>query len=317
MFSPPYLFKKDGSGELAPRPEITSAPDEVTYNAPFSISTPNADSIGKVALVRLGAVTHSVNMEQRYVPLSFTAGSGTLNATSPPNPNVAPPGVYMLFVIGADGVPSVARMVRVRHPTNTTITGGPNGGTNDPTPTFTFSSSEPGSSFECKLDDGAYSACSSPITTAHLEDGSHTFSVRATDPAGITDPTPASRSFTVRTAAVSVSGSTLVVTAAAGAKDNLAITRPSASILRVTDLPSGAYTGSGVQRGAGLHPKRRLHRQLQRLRDHPDPGRLQRSDRQGGQLDHDQELARRRGGERRLDRRLGQRHPDRGERAPT
>ena len=28
VFSPPYLFKKDGSGELAPRPEITSAPDE-------------------------------------------------------------------------------------------------------------------------------------------------------------------------------------------------------------------------------------------------------------------------------------------------
>ncbi len=70
VFSPPYLFKDDGSGELAPRPEITSAPDEMTYDAPFSISTPDADSIGKVALVRLGAVTHSVNMDQRYVPLS-------------------------------------------------------------------------------------------------------------------------------------------------------------------------------------------------------------------------------------------------------
>ena len=42
-----------------------------------------------------------------------------------------------------------------------------------------------------------------------------------------------------------------MVTAAAGAKDNLAITRPSASILRVTDSPSGAYTGSGVHTGAG------------------------------------------------------------------
>ena len=113
VFSPPYLFKKDGSGELAPRPEITSAPDEVTYDAPFAISTPNAASISKVALVRLGAATHSVNMEQRYVPLSFTADSGAVNAIAPANANVAPPGVYMLFVIGADGVPSVARMVRV------------------------------------------------------------------------------------------------------------------------------------------------------------------------------------------------------------
>jgi hypothetical protein len=111
VFSPPYLFNE--SGGLAPRPQISSAPDRVTYNAPFAISTPTAASIRKVALVRLGAVTHSVNMEQRYVPLSFSAGTGTLNATAPANPNVAPPGVYMLFVIDANGVPSVARMVRV------------------------------------------------------------------------------------------------------------------------------------------------------------------------------------------------------------
>jgi Ca2+-binding RTX toxin-like protein len=42
-----------------------------------------------------------------------------------------------------------------------------------------------------------------------------------------------------------------VVTAAAGAKDNLVITKPSASVLRVTDLADGAYTGSGVHVGAG------------------------------------------------------------------
>jgi hypothetical protein len=113
VFTPPYLFKRDGSGELAPRPEITSAPGEVTYNTPFAISTPNPASINKVALVRLGSVTHSVNMEQRYVPLSFTSGGGAINATAPANADVAPPGVYMLFVTGADGVPSVAKMVRV------------------------------------------------------------------------------------------------------------------------------------------------------------------------------------------------------------
>jgi hypothetical protein len=58
---------------------------------PLSIGTPTAASIRKLALVRLGAVTHSVNMEQRYVPLSFTAGSGTLTATAPRDANVAPP----------------------------------------------------------------------------------------------------------------------------------------------------------------------------------------------------------------------------------
>jgi hypothetical protein len=113
IFTPPYLFKKDGSGELAPRPAISSAPTAVPYGAQFQISTANAASIRKVALLRLGAVTHDVNMEQRYVPLSFSAGSGQLTATSPQNVNVAPPGVYMLFIIDDAGVPSVAKMVTV------------------------------------------------------------------------------------------------------------------------------------------------------------------------------------------------------------
>jgi hypothetical protein len=62
--------------------------------------------------------------------------------------------------------------------------------TNDTTPTFGFSSSEAGSSFECKVDSGAFAACTSSKTTATLANGKHTFSVRATDAAGNTDPTP-------------------------------------------------------------------------------------------------------------------------------
>jgi len=83
----------------------------------------------------------------------------------------------------------------------TTIASGPANGstTNDRTPAFGFSSSEAGSSFECKVDGGSFAACSSPNTTAALADGAHTFKVRATDHAGNTDPTPASRSFTVDT----------------------------------------------------------------------------------------------------------------------
>ena len=113
VFTPPYLFKKDGSGQLAPRPQITGAPDTVGYGTTFQISTPDAASIGKVALVRLGSQTHSVEMEQRYLPLGFTAASGTLTASVPANANTAVPGVYMLFIIDAAGVPSVAKMVTV------------------------------------------------------------------------------------------------------------------------------------------------------------------------------------------------------------
>ena len=112
IFSPPYLFKADGT--LAPRPAIDAAPASASYGAPIEIATGNPASIAKVALVRLGAVTHSVDMEQRYIPLSFTAGATSLTATAPINANVAPPGPYMLFVVDTNGVPSVAHMVSVQ-----------------------------------------------------------------------------------------------------------------------------------------------------------------------------------------------------------
>jgi hypothetical protein len=112
VFSPPYLFQADGT--LAPRPAIDAAPTATSYGAAMEIATGNPASISRVALVRLGSVTHSNNMEQRYIPLSFTAGATSISATAPANANVAPPGPYMLFIIDANGVPSVASMVSVQ-----------------------------------------------------------------------------------------------------------------------------------------------------------------------------------------------------------
>jgi WD40-like Beta Propeller Repeat len=84
---------------------------------------------------------------------------------------------------------------------DTTITSGPSGATDDATPTFAFESDEAGSSFECRVDAGAWAACTSPLTSGALADGAHTFEVRATDPAGNLDATPAARAFTVSAAA--------------------------------------------------------------------------------------------------------------------
>ena len=111
IFSPPYLFNSDGSGALAARPVISSAPSSVTHGASVTIGTVNAASIGKVALVRLGSATHSVDMDQRYIPLSFSAGSSSLQVIAPANSSIAPPGPYMLFIIDSNGVPSTASIV--------------------------------------------------------------------------------------------------------------------------------------------------------------------------------------------------------------
>ena len=84
-------------------------------------------------------------------------------------------------------------------PPETSIDSGPPALTNDPTPTFTFSSNDPSSVFQCKVDGGGFASCTSPRTTSTLNDGSHTFQVRAVDDAGRIDPTPASWSFTIDT----------------------------------------------------------------------------------------------------------------------
>jgi hypothetical protein len=82
-------------------------------------------------------------------------------------------------------------------PPTTTIDSGPNGSATATTASFAFSSSEPNSTFECKLDTGAYGECSSPKAYDDLAVGSHSFSVRATDAAGNTDASPATRMWTI------------------------------------------------------------------------------------------------------------------------
>ena len=114
-FEPPYLFKKDGSGQKATRPVIDDVPSTATYGQDFEISSAQADSIAKVGLVRLGAATHSQDQGQRYVPLDIDVSDGTVTATAPATSNIAPAGYYMLFIIDNAGVPSVAKMIQVQH----------------------------------------------------------------------------------------------------------------------------------------------------------------------------------------------------------
>src|SRR6185503_6759981 len=104
IFAPPYLFK-------GPRPVIASAPGQLVRGQNFVVTTPDAARVAKVTLVGFGTMTHGFNMSQKYLPLAFTAGANTLTVTAPANANLAPPGLYMLFVIDTNGVPSVASFV--------------------------------------------------------------------------------------------------------------------------------------------------------------------------------------------------------------
>jgi uncharacterized protein YjdB len=105
-FSPPYLFN-------GARPTVTSAPTSISYGGNFTIQTPDSSNISSIALVRLGAVTHQFNEDQHFLNLTFQKGSNSLTAQAPANANLAPPGYYMLFIVNANGVPSVAPIVQV------------------------------------------------------------------------------------------------------------------------------------------------------------------------------------------------------------
>src|SRR5215213_3470168 len=87
-------------------------------------------------------------------------------------------------------------------PPETTIDSGPSGTVSTSSASFAFSSSEEaGSTFECSLDGSAFEPCPSPKEYTDLSEGSHTFSVKATDEAGNSDTSPASTTWTVDTIA--------------------------------------------------------------------------------------------------------------------
>ncbi len=103
-FNPPYLYR-------GARPTITSAPGGTPYGVPVGIGTP--DAIAKAVIIKLGATTHALDVDQRSLSLPFSAAPNGISVTMPSNPNAAPPGYYQLFLLNAQGVPSVSTMLRI------------------------------------------------------------------------------------------------------------------------------------------------------------------------------------------------------------
>ncbi len=252
-YSPAYLF--NGNGTAAVRPVITGVPPgTVGYGAAFQVQTPDAAGIGSVVLVRPGAATHAFDMEQRLVGLSYTIGSGVLNVTAPPNGNIAPPGYYMLFVLNAAGVPSVARFVRLSSLANqapvatitspaTNVTRNPGGSVSfagtgsDPDGTisayaWTFPGGSPGSS-----------AVASPGNVIYATPGTYVATLRVTDNGGLVSP-PATRTITISDFSLTATPSSRTILPGASTTYTATVTPGTGFTgtvaFSVTGLPSGA-----------------------------------------------------------------------------
>ena len=111
IYYPPYLY--DASGALASRPTLLSAPTFIDIGETFAMGLGSTQSISRVVMIKTGSVTHSWNMEQRFVELTFQQSGNQLMAQAPTHAADAPPGYYMLFVFNSAGAPSLARIARV------------------------------------------------------------------------------------------------------------------------------------------------------------------------------------------------------------
>jgi hypothetical protein len=179
-----------GDESAAPANVPAAFPDQTWTAGPTgAIIEFREDSVQPVTPSSGGALTISVNVGLP-IPVTFRCDPGSVDESG------GPPGVISF----TDPAPTFAA-TEILGPPETTITKGPK----DKIKTkkkkvkarFEFTSSEPGSSFECSLDDKAFAPCTSPHKVK-VKKGKHKFEVRAKDQAGETDPTPASDSWKVK-----------------------------------------------------------------------------------------------------------------------
>jgi hypothetical protein len=192
-----------------PNTTITAQPATSSTEAAASFSFTSSESGSTFACKLDEASWSSCAPPKGYAGLSVgahsfsvraTDGSGNVDATpasaswtvqAPPLAETAPP----------TEPPAETTPPPDTTPPDTTITAQPAATTTDTAASFSFSATEPGSTFACKLDAGSWASCSSPRAYSGMSAGAHSFSVRATDGSGNVDSTPASASWTVEAAA--------------------------------------------------------------------------------------------------------------------
>jgi myo-inositol-hexaphosphate 3-phosphohydrolase len=197
-----YDPRKIGAGPGTPAPPdttITSQPANPTTStsAQFSFTSTSASATFACSLDSAAFV--SCTSPASYTGLS--TGAHTFQVRASDQNGVDPTPASFTWTV--DTTPPGGDTT----PPDTTITSGPAATTTSTTASFAFTSNEANSTFQRSLDGAARAACTSPQTYTGLAAGSHTFSVWATDAAGNTDATAATRTWSISTGGT---GSTIV-----------------------------------------------------------------------------------------------------------
>ena len=107
VYKPPYMFK-------GTRPQISGVPPQAGYGSQFSFGVQTQNTIRWAQLMRPMSSTHQMDSNMRLVDLPITVANGVATVSVPTNPNLLPPGPYMLNVTDSQGIPSESAWVMIR-----------------------------------------------------------------------------------------------------------------------------------------------------------------------------------------------------------
>jgi hypothetical protein len=202
----------DPAGNVEASPPAASWTIDTATNIPLTLTNPADGTVSSNNAPTFSGTASSTNgngisveiddADGNLVELLSTGSGSTWSLQASPS---LPDGSYTAFAseLATDGVTTdysaVVGFTVDTTPPTTHVTSAPQGTTSSTSARFDFTSSEAGSTFQCKLDTGSWTPCSSPRSYSSLTSGKHSFSVRATDAAGNTDPTPALASWTIDT----------------------------------------------------------------------------------------------------------------------
>jgi galactose oxidase-like protein/PKD domain-containing protein len=273
IYTPPYLFDATDHLITNNRPNITGVSSTlVGYNALLSVSYTSTSAISSAVLMRVGSDTHAFDMEQRMVGLcgptpeqpTCNGSNNTINLTTPPNGNVAPPGYYMLFLLDSAGVPSRASFIQLT-PYSTSAPSGIIGSpASDVTiaagATVSFGTSSAAAKYSWVFPGGspATSTAQNPGNVTFSTPGTYQVSLTLIDSSGNSDPNPPTRQITVNPTgpdfAITVGPSAQQVVPGGAAQFTVAVT-PLSGFTGSVNLTVGSESGfpSGITSG-GFSP---------------------------------------------------------------
>ena len=204
----------DGTGHFTEAPQSPYEPfPPMQFTSTSAFASGDIDAEGDVDLV--------TGHPRDFVSALLGDGAGDFVRASAAPFAIAGPERLALADVDDDGLLDVVTLsfecpcddpmsgdlaVLLNGPPETSIAEGPSGTVESPDATFSFVSPDIPSTFECRLDGGDWSACTSSKSYSNLTAGSHTFEVRATNDVGKTDPTPEARTWTVAAPSTSITG---------------------------------------------------------------------------------------------------------------